>query len=610
MHLLPRPAPLAGREGLLTELAARLTDGGGSAPQVAVLCGLGGVGKTSLAIEYAYRQLPSLGVVWQFAAEDPLVLKTGYAELAAALGLSDGDPVAAVHRVLAARAGGWLLVFDNVTDAGSVRELLPSAGVGQVLITTQRSNWPFDQLLHVPVLDDEKALEFLLARTGGTGSPETAKALATELGGLPLALEQAAAYMAMSGLSMPSYLDLFRTRRAELLARGKATGYGKQVTTAWTLAFDQLKATPPAVSLLRLLACYAPESIPLDLLLQRREGLAASLDRSVAPLLKPLLDDRLTAADAVAALRSYSLVGPPANGVVSVHRLVQAVTLEGLSAKELTAWRQAAGALIQAALPSDTNTPANWPAFAALASHAQEVLDLADTGIGRIADYFGNSGNYGAGRDLWQQIAEALLTDLGPDNRSTLTARHQSARWAGAAGDAGGARDQFAVLLPVYERVFGPDHPDTLSARHNLANWAGQAGDAAGARDQFAVLLPGYERVLGPDHPDTLATRHNLARWAGEAGDAAGARDRFVVLLPGYERVLGPDHPDTLATRHNLARWAGEAGDAAGARDRFVVLLPIRERVLGPDHPDTLSTRRLLEYWTKRAEEQGRNNTR
>jgi hypothetical protein len=133
--------------------------------------------------------------------------------------------------------------------------------------------------------------------------------LAWQLGCLPLALEQAAAYMQATVLSVASYLELFRERRLELPSRGDPAGYEKQVTTTWALAFDQLQTAPQAAAgLLRLLACCAPEAIPLGLLLRPRPELTATFGPQVGPLLVPLLGDPLAAADALAALRRYSLV--------------------------------------------------------------------------------------------------------------------------------------------------------------------------------------------------------------------------------------------------------------------------------------------------------------
>ncbi|HEV2375045.1 MAG TPA: hypothetical protein VGS19_23155 [Streptosporangiaceae bacterium] len=280
VRLAPRPPALVGREGLLKELDARLAGGAGSGPQVAALCGLGGAGKTSVAVEYAYRHLAEAGVVWQFPTQDPTVLVAEFGELAAQLGARDlGDtrgPVASVHAVLARLAAGWLLIFDNAPDPASLAAFLPPAGPGQVLITSQNPNWP-GQVLEVPVLDIDVAAGFLVTRTGDPDR-QAAEELALEFGGLPLALAQAAAYVQASGGSLAGYLTLFRQRRADVLGRGEPIGYRETVATTWRLAFENVRqAAPGAVGLLRLLAFCAPEAIPQGLLLQPRRGLAGRL---------------------------------------------------------------------------------------------------------------------------------------------------------------------------------------------------------------------------------------------------------------------------------------------------------------------------------------------
>jgi hypothetical protein len=601
VRLLPRPVFLAGREDVLADLDARLT-GGGPGPQTVVLSGLGGTGKTSVAVEYAHRHLAEVGLAWQFATEDSAVLAAGFGELAAQLGARDlldiRDAVASVHGVLAASPTGWLLVFDNVPDRASVQAFLPPAGRGRVLITSRSALWPPGQTLDVPVLDREVAAGFLSDRTGDADQ-QAALDLAGELGGLPLALEQAAAYIQVSLGSLAGYLASFRQRRPEMLARGEPTGYDSTVAAAWSLAFGQLeRSAPVAAGLLRLLACCAPEAVPLRLLLQPRPGLAERLGAEVAPVLVPLLDDPLAAGDAIAELRRYSLVSPSTKGLVSVHRLVQAVTIDQMSEVLAEAWRQATAAVIDAAIPEDPQQPDNWPAFAVLLPHVQATLADGTDHMERMIHYLHSMGSYAAARELQQKIAAARGRVLGPEHPDTLTARDRLASWTGHAGDAAGARDQYAALLPIRKRVLGPEHPDTLATRGNLAAWTGQAGDAAGARDQCAALLPVMERVSGPEHPHTLTVRGYLAEWTGKAGDAAGARDQYAALLPIRERVSGPEHPATLTTRGNLASLTGEAGDAAGARDQFAALLPIRKRVLGPEHPDTLAARGNLAAWT------------
>ena len=250
LRLAPRPAFLAGREELLGELDARLA-GDDQGPRIVALCGLGGAGKTSVALEYAHRHLGEVGLAWQFAAEDPAVLKAEFAELAAQLGARDlldvRDPVASVHGALAAYLRRWLLVLDGAADPASVNAFLPPAGRGRVLITSRDPFWPPGQALEVPVLDPDVAAEFLVNRTGDPAF-QTARQLAVELGGLPLALEQAAAYTQATGGTLAGYLALFRRRRPEMLGRGEPTGYDKTVATTWSLAFLRLEQTAPGAA--------------------------------------------------------------------------------------------------------------------------------------------------------------------------------------------------------------------------------------------------------------------------------------------------------------------------------------------------------------------------
>jgi hypothetical protein len=192
------------------------------------------------------------------------------------------------------------------------------------------------------------------------------------VGGLPLALEQAAAYIEATGDNLAGYLAAFRKRRADLLSRGQPAGYTGTVAATWELAFTQVEQSDPgAAALLRLLLHDCP-------------GLAGKLSPQVGGL-RVLLEDELAASDAVAALRRYSLVRAAADGAVSVHRLVQAVTADRMPGELRDAWRQAAAAMIEAALPGDPRQPGTWPVFAALLPHAQAALAVDSDGLTRIA---------------------------------------------------------------------------------------------------------------------------------------------------------------------------------------------------------------------------------
>ncbi|QYC39466.1 Regulatory protein AfsR [Nonomuraea coxensis DSM 45129] len=576
VQIQSRPPLLFGREAVVRELRGRLTTGwrtvageslvvegpqvgemspaGGAGqigvPRVVVVHGLGGVGKTSVALEYAHRYLPDYQLVWQFPAEEPAVLSAAFGRLAALLGLGEAaqgaDPVDQVHAALAARTEPWLVIFDNAPDADVLRPFLPPAGPGHVLVTSRSGNWPREQGMELPVLEPGAAAALVLARA----EQEDARAaveVAGELGALPLALEQAGAFMAETGLAIADYLDLLHRQRAELLAQGQAWGYREQVTTTWQLAFENVERSHrPAIALLRLLACYAHEAVPYHLLLsqlERRSALelfrADQRRRQVygrAPLsrvrllrqarrrlaavltMQELPRDAVAVNAAIGALRRHSLIGQPVDGAVPVHRLVQAVTMDQLPVRQQRRWREVAAVLLEGLLPDDPARPESWPRYALLLPHIRTALRAFSPGMDKAARYLGASGNHRTARALFMEICEALTATFGQEHPSTLTARHELARWTGELGDAEAARGQYAALLPVRERVQGPEHPDTLAVRHELARWTGELGDPAAARDLFAALVPDRERVLGAAHPDTVAARRQLARWAREAG--------------------------------------------------------------------------------------------
>jgi hypothetical protein len=489
IRLAPRPAHLVGREDLLTGLRARLAAGTSRGrPRVVALCGLGGIGKTSTAVEYAYRQLRELGVAWQFPADNPVAMAAGFAELAAQLGVRDRfdsrDPVAAAHAALAVRDGGWLLIFDNAPDGLSLAAVLPPDGDGQVIITSQNPSWAAGQAVEIPILEIDAAAGFLLARAGCDDPPESvepvaARELADELGCLPLALEQAAAYMVATGRGFIEYLDLYRARRPEMHARGDPAGYDKRVATTWSLAFDHIvRTSPQAAGLLRLLACCAPDEIPLQLLLQPSLEFPGEIGHTLAPL----LTDALAVDSAIVALRRFCLISSPAPGhrSVSVHRLVQAVTVDQLEPCDATAWHRTAATLIDAAVPADPRDHVTWAAYSALLSHARAALPDSSATTRRIATYLGYSGDRVAARDLMKQVFGARGREFGADHPDSLTARGHLAYWTGRAGDPAAARDQFTDVVPQLAKTLGADHPDTLTARVNLAYWVRQVDHRPG----------------------------------------------------------------------------------------------------------------------------------
>ena len=292
----PRNPNFTGREAILKQLETALASGTPAALSQAI-AGLGGVGKTQTAVEYAYRHRDQYRAVLWVRADTETSLASGYRELAEVLGLPEKDAsdsnevVAAVRRWLG-REPGYLLILDNADDPALVKPYLPPDPKGHVLLTSRAHN--FDVLgirkpIGLPVLTPDEALEFLRKRTGREGpldpaEQDAARTLAGELGYLPLALEQAAAYMVEHEEAFSVYLDAYRKLRLKLLDEmGPVAGdYPETVRTTWKRSFDAVaKASPAAIALLRLSAFFAPDAIPYELIL---EG-ASELGEPLAPAL-------------------------------------------------------------------------------------------------------------------------------------------------------------------------------------------------------------------------------------------------------------------------------------------------------------------------------------
>ena len=233
-----------------------------------------------------------------------------------------------------------------------------------------------------------------------------------------MALEQAAAYMRATWATLAEYLESFRQRRAEMLARGEPNGYSKTVATTWALAFGRLQQdTPGAVGLLRLMAFCAPEAIPLRLLLQPRPELVEQLGQEVTPLLAPLLADTLTARDAIAALRRYSLVTDAGDGrcrCIGWCRPLPSIRCpQGWLTNGDSRCRPDRGGH-----PGGPRQPQTWPVFRLLRPHADKALAPGSSGMERIASYLGNSGSYAAARDIQRGVIGAREQTLGPSTRT------------------------------------------------------------------------------------------------------------------------------------------------------------------------------------------------
>jgi tetratricopeptide (TPR) repeat protein len=600
-----RNPTFTGRQQELAMLAGTL-EPGGTAAVTQVLQGAGGVGKTTLAVEYAYRHRSGFDAVWWVRAEQPATLLGDLAELGAALGLAEaGQPdqqltVAAVRRWLADH-DRWLLVLDNAgapegpsglrVPLGRLVDLLPQVVHGQVLVTSRDTRWEHHATLaELQVFTPQEAVAFLLARSGSNDQATAAK-VAQLLGFLPLALEQAGAYVRETQISLGAYQARLQRSPLAVLRRGtpRDRNPADTVATTWQLSVEQVSAVPGATALLELCAFLAPDDIPRTLL-ERLSGLA-ELPAGLA-----VLADAMALDEAIGGLRRFGLLKASPE-VVAVHRLVQQVIRDRLDPEGRHRLVAVALRLLQAAFPNAHDDPDAWPAYAELLPHALAVTGHAqelDLEPESTADLLTQAGMY-----LWQRAdyrqARTLLERalgirekrLGPNHPLTADSLSNLANVVYDQRDLEGARPLYERALTIYEADLGPHHPRTATTLSNLANVLRAQGDLDAARPLQQRALHIRETRLGGDHPHTARSLHDLAEVLYDQGDLAGARPLFERALAIRETRQGADHPDTAHSLSNLANVLADQGDLERARTLHERVLAIREARLGGDHPHT-----------------------
>ncbi|KOU76783.1 ATP-binding protein [Streptomyces sp. MMG1533] len=605
----------------------------------AVLTGMGGVGKTQLAAEYArtaWERAAETGgldvLVWVTASARSLIV-TEYAQAGVELWRADpSDPEKAARSFLAwltPKAGAkpcrWLIVLDDVTDPADLRGLWPPASPhGRTLVTSRRRDAALAahgrHTVEVGLFTKDEALAYLTSSLPGPcESTDELTSLADDLGYLPLALAQAGAYIIDTGETVATYRRLLADRAnalSEMAPDALPDDQERPLAAAWSLSIDRADALRPAGlarPLLQLTSLLDANGIPKEVLTSQPTLAYLAAHRTRTGPYQAPAPGQVSPEDAkraLSALHRLSLIdhnSPTAHQAVRVHQLIQRATRDNLTRHQRDQTARSAADALMAAWPAIERDAALAQMLrvntAALANSTEGALYWPNVHkvLHRVGRSLGESGQASAARDHFQHLAQTTRQDLGEDHPDTLAARHDFAFWRGRAGEAAEAATASAELLEDRVRVLGPDHPDTLDTRHNLARWRGWAGDAVSAATVLEELLEDRVRVLGPDHPDTLGTRHDINFWRAQAGEAAGAATVLEELLDDQVRVLGADHPDTLITRNNLATWRGRAGDAAGAAAALEELLEDRVRVLGVHHPSTLTTRHNLATWRRTA---------
>jgi tetratricopeptide (TPR) repeat protein len=594
-NLASRNPNFTGRDELLEQLEERLA--GGVAAVVAAY-GLGGVGKTQLALEYAHRHASDYELVWWVAAESRLLASSGLAELAPRLGLpAQTDQAEHVAAVLAelARRDRWLLIFDNAEDPTDLDGLWPAGGGGRVLVTSRNPAWGGHAAkLPIDVLAEQEAVTFLLARTGSSDR-QAAKELATELGGLPLALEQAAAYLEETGLELGEYLARYRRNHAMLLARGRPTRYPATVATTWQLNLEQVAAaSPAAVELVRLGALLAPETMPLELLTAKPDVLPMALAAAVRQ--ESVLDD------AVRTLLRYSLVTRDYGGI-RLHRLVQAVIYDGLESEERRWLAGAAVRLVAAGFPERADDLFSWHECQRLLPHAlKTALGSVDLDVeyqtsaallNRVALYLWAKADVHQARELLERSSATMGHRLEPEHVATsLSTQGKVLR---ELGDLAGAKRAHEQALALRESQLPADHPDIAWSLGNLGKVLRNLGDLAGAKRAHERAVALLEAKLGPDQPDLAWALSNLGRTLMDLGDLDGATHVHQRALQIRESRLKPNHPDVAWSSRNLGDTLMALGRHGEARAYYGWALAVFQARFGPDHPEVETTERRLQ---------------
>ena len=585
-----------GREDLLTALRHQVTS------EVTVvlahaLHGMGGVGKTQLAIEYAYRYMGDYEVVWWIPADQIPLVRSSLAALAPRLGLDDIAPGRvddAVSAVLDALRRGepherWLVIFDNADQPEEIRDLIPK-GTGHVIVTSRNHRWQsVADVVEVDVFTRDESLDFLHRRVPGVTDAESTR-LAEELGDLPLALEQAAALQVESGMSVDEYLELLSKESSKVLAENPPADYPVPVAAAWSLSVARLKEQMPfAWEVLCLCAFFGPEPIQRDLLKNGRYVLG--------PPLQSELGDPIVLSRATRELGRYALARVDNNRrTLQVHRLIQKLIRDEMDDRQAEHVRHEVHLLLAAADPDEPNDLEDWPRYDELLAHVvpSEVLKCPDSDprrlVRNIVRYLFNVGDRRTCDALSSEALDRWTAESGQDDADVLMLAGQRADLLWTLGAYEEAYQLRTVTLERMREVLGEDHEATVILMNAYGADLRARGDFAAALELDRVTLDKHLQLFGDEDPRTFSMANNLAIDYALNGEYEAAHETDVRTHQDRLDFFGRnDHPWVIHSLTAIGRDLRQGGRYAEALEveeqaytAFAEL--VRRRTLPADH--------------------------